>query len=205
VSAVEPTVFFFWLLAAVVVVGALGVVVMRQPVHSALFLLLSFLGIAGLFVLAHAEFLAAVQVLVYAGGIMVLFLFTIMLVNIRRTKAEPYVHRQAGVAILVALLLFSVVGGKLIGSVRRDVSADRLAAADPAALAVAHVTRTRNAVVDGRRVAEVVKEDVPGNSQAVAWGLYRDYLLPFEVASVLLLVAMIGAVVLGKRTMERID
>ena len=59
--------------------------------------------------------------------------------------------------------------------------------------------------VDGKRVTTSVTEKVAGNSQAVAWGLYRDYLLPFEIASVFLLVAMIGAVVLGKRTMERMD
>jgi NADH-quinone oxidoreductase subunit J len=179
--------------------------VMRQPVHSALFLLLSFLGIAGLFVLAHAEFLAAVQVLVYAGGIMVLFLFTIMLVNVRRTAKEPYIHRQAGAALVVGLFLFTVVGGTLISVVRKDAASETHLAADPGTLAMAHVTRTRTSVVDGKKVRQEVKEDVPGNSQAVAWGLYRDYLLPFEVASVFLLVAMIGAVVLGKRTMERID
>jgi len=66
---------------------------------------------------------------------------------------------------------------------------------------VRDVTQT----VDGKRVTTSVTEKVAGNSQAVAWGLYRDYLLPFEVASVFLLVAMIGAVVLGKRTMERVD
>ena len=91
---------------------------MRQPVHSALFLLLSFLGVAALFVTLNAEFLAAVQILVYAGGIMVLFLFTIMLVNIRRTAGEPYVHRQAGAALLVAFLLLAVVGGTVVASAR---------------------------------------------------------------------------------------
>jgi NADH-quinone oxidoreductase subunit J len=60
-------------------------------------------------------------------------------------------------------------------------------------------------VVDGKKVSTNVTEDVAGNSQAVAWGLYRDYLLPFEVASVFLLVAMIGAVVLGKRSAEKVD
>jgi len=81
---VEPGLFFFWLFSAVVVVGAVGVVVMRQPIHSALFLLLSFLGVACLYVQARAELVAAVQVLVYAGGVMVLFLYTIMLVNVKR-------------------------------------------------------------------------------------------------------------------------
>ena len=192
------TAAFFWIFAVVVVLGAVGVVAMRQPVHSALCLLMSFLGVAALFVMAHAEFLAAVQVLVYAGGIMVLFLFTIMLVNIRRTAGEPYVHRQAGAALVVAFLLLSVVGGVVVGSSRRGALGEETRAADPAKLATTEIVKK---AADGTAAAE----QVPGNSQAVAWGLYRDYLLPFEVASVFLLVAMIGAVVLGKRTMERVD
>ncbi len=192
------TAAFFWIFAVIVVLGAVGVVAMRQPVHSALCLLMSFLGVAALFVIAHAEFLAAVQVLVYAGGIMVLFLFTIMLVNIRRTAGEPYVHRQAGVALVVAFLLLAVVGGVVVGSSRRGALGEEGRAADAAKLATTEIVKKS---ADGAPAVE----QVPGNSQAVAWGLYRDYLLPFEVASVFLLVAMIGAVVLGKRTMERVD
>ncbi len=179
--------FLFWVFAAVVVIGAIGVVSMRQPVHSALFLLLSFLGVACLFLLERAEFLAAVQILVYAGGIMVLFLFTIMLVNVRRQAGEPYLHGKAWKAVLVGLLLFVVVGGVIVEQVNRGVGA--VAAADP--------SRLTAGVIDGQLVT--------GNTQIVSWMLYRDYLLPFEVASILLLVAMIGAVVLGKRTMERFD
>lgn len=197
--------FFFWLFAAIVVVGAVGVVAMRQPVHSALFLLLSFFGMAALFVTLNAEFLAAVQILVYAGGIMVLFLFTIMLVNIRKTAGEPFLHRQAGGALLVAFLLLAVVGGTIVASSRTSGLSDTAQPADPAKLSTTTITRTVTETVDGKVVKTPVTEQVAGNSQAVAWSLYRDYLLPFEVASVFLLVAMIGAVVLGKRTMERVD
>ena len=197
--------FFFWFFALVVLAGAVGVVAMRQPVHSALFLLLSFLGVAALFITLRAEFLAAVQILVYAGGIMVLFLFTIMLVNIRRTAGEPFLHRQAGAALLVAFLLVAVVGGTIVASSRTSGLADAGRPADPVKLSTTSITRRVTETVDGKAVARDVTEVVAGNSQAVAWGLYRDYLLPFEVASVFLLVAMIGAVVLGKRTMERVD
>jgi NADH-quinone oxidoreductase subunit J len=197
--------FFFWFFATLVVLGAVGVVAMRQPVHSALCLLLSFLGVAALFVTLSAEFLAAVQILVYAGGIMVLFLFTIMLVNLRRTAGEPYVHRQAGAALLVAFLLLAVVGGVVVGSSRAGDLADGGRLVDASKLSTTTITRTVTQTVDGKKVRTPVTEVVAGNSQAVAWGLYRDYLLPFEVASVFLLVAMIGAVVLGKRTMERVD
>ena len=184
-----PALFFFWILGAVVVIGAVGVIVMRQPVHSALFLLLSFVAMAGLFVLAHAEFLAAVQILVYAGGIMVLFLFTIMLVNIRRQAKEPFLHRQAAVAILFGLAFYAVVGGLLVGEAKNLAALGAAGAADPGKLATVSIAGTT----------------VAGNTQAVGWALYREYFLPFEVASVFLLVAMIGAVVLGKRTMEKVD
>ena len=197
--------FFFWFFAAVVVVGAVGVVSMRQPVHSALFLLLSFFGVAALFITLSAEFLAAVQILVYAGGIMVLFLFTIMLVNIKRTAGEPFLHRQAGAALVVTFLLLAVVGGTIVASSRKSGLENAGAAADPASLSTTTISHNVTQTVDGKRVTTSVTEKVAGNSQAVAWGLYRDYLLPFEVASVFLLVAMIGAVVLGKRTMERVD
>lgn len=183
-----PALWMFWILGAVVVIGAAGVILMRQPVHSALFLLLSFIAMAGLFVLTRAEFLAAVQILVYAGGIMVLFLFTIMLVNLRRQETERYIHRQAAVALLVGAAFYGVVGGLLVGEARK-LAPLAGGAADPAKLA--------SVVIGGATVA--------GNSEAVGWALYRDYFLPFEIASVFLLVAMIGAVVLGKRTMEKVD
>jgi len=197
--------FFFWFFAILVVLGAAGVVAMRQPVHSALCLLLSFLGVAALFVTLSAEFLAAVQILVYAGGIMVLFLFTIMLVNVKRAAGERYVHTQAGAGLLVGFLLFAIVGGTVVASSRVRGLSGAGDLADPARLATTSITRNVTEVVDGKKVSTPVTEIVTGNSQAVAWGLYRDYLLPFEVASVFLLVAMIGAVVLGKRTMERVD
>lgn len=185
----EASLAFFWIFAALAVGGAVGVVAMRQPVHSALFLLVSLLAVAGLFILNRAEFLFAVQMLVYAGGIMVLFLFTIMLVNVRRQAKEPYVNRRAGISVLAGFFLFLLVGGVLTG----PALVKNGPAASPDGL--------KTTVIESP-AARVV---VPGNSEAVAWGLYRDYLLPFEVASVFLLVAMIGAVVLGKRSMEKFD
>ena len=105
--------FFFWFFAAVVVFGAVGVVAMRQPVHSALFLLLSFFGVAALFITLNAEFLAAVQVLVYAGGIMVLFLFVVMLINVRTLPEEritsPYWLGGIAVGAAIFILLATLV------------------------------------------------------------------------------------------------
>jgi NADH-quinone oxidoreductase subunit J len=201
----DTALFFFWAFGLLAVLGAVGVVVMRQPIHSALCLLVTLLAVAGLFILNSAEFLFAVQILVYTGGIMVLFLFTIMLVNVRRTANEPFVHKQTGAALLVGAVLFFVVGGLVIAQARKEERLDQGAPADVAKLSTTTIHRTRTTVVDGKKVRQPVKVEVKGNSQAVAWGLYRDYLVPFEVASIFLLVAMIGAVVLGKRSMERID
>jgi NADH-quinone oxidoreductase subunit J len=167
--------------ALVAVVGAVCVVLARNPVHSALFLLLSFLMVAGIFFLQQAEFVGAVQILVYAGGIMVLFLFVIMLVNVQQLpQTEPF-HKQMVAAVVLGFLLNVLFDGLLIV---QPIPGG--APFDPAAFQTAA----------GRLL---------GNSQAVAWGLYRDYLLPFEIASLFLLVAMIGAVVLGRRSVEKMD
>ncbi|MGC8917575.1 MAG: NADH-quinone oxidoreductase subunit J [Thermoanaerobaculum sp.] len=167
----------FLFLATVCLAGAAGVVALRQPVHAALSLLASFLGVAGLFVLAHGEFLAAVQVLVYAGGVMVLFLFVIMFVNVRTAGKEAQYLRP--------LVPLAVLGGLLF-----------------AALALAAVwALSQRPVGDPSAFVSVAGEHL-GNTEAVGWILYRDYLLPFEVVSVLLLVAMVGAIVLGRKPKE---
>jgi NADH-quinone oxidoreductase subunit J len=159
---------------------AVAVVVARNPVHSALFLLGSFLLVACIFILQQAEFVGAVQILVYAGGIMVLFLFVIMLVHQRTSRTAVTFQHQWDIALLflVAFLLpfLYVLGTAKLPDVAGNPDAFRLAAGK-----------------------------VVGNTEAIAWVLYRDYLLPFEVASVFLLVAMVGAVVLGKRSFEKMD
>ena len=140
----------------------------RNAIHSAIWLVVSFLCVAGLYVLLEAEFVAVVQVLVYAGGIMVLFLFVIMLVNLR--DAAPLRPRlPAAVSALIGLLA--------IGALFAIVARGRMS---PAA---AGVSRLR----------------ADGNLQAVGEAMFRDYLLPVEIASVLLLVAMIGAILLARQ------
>jgi len=159
------------------VAGAAGVIGFRSPVSAALSLLWTFLTVAGLFVLMHAEFLAAVQILVYAGGIMVLFLFVIMLVNVRTLPQEPqYLSRLVPVAAGLGGLLAVLVGAGLWA-----------AAHGPAA---------------GSAALHQVQGLPLGNTEAVGWNLYRDYLLPFEVVSIVLLVAMIGAIVMGRKEKE---
>lgn len=164
----------FYFFAAVAVVAAGMVVAMRNPMYSAISLLVTFLSVAALFLLRHAEFLAVVQVFVYAGGIMVLFLFVIMLVNLHRLKESKMLGPNAPIAVVVGLLLVGLFLTLFFG------------------MAFSSVEGTPAAFVE-------VGGQALGNSEAVAWSLYRDYLLPFEIVSVFLLVAMVGAVVLGRK------
>jgi NADH-quinone oxidoreductase subunit J len=164
----------FYVFAALAVVSALGVVTLRNPMYGALSLLVTFLSVAVLFLLRQAEFVGMVQIFVYGGGIMVLFLFVIMLINLHRL---PQVKLFAGQTPVVAVLVVVLVG--LFGYVFLHAN---FPVPDPQPAAF---------VTAGGQVA--------GNSQAVAWSLYTQNLLPFEIASIFLLVAMIGAVVLGRR------
>ncbi len=164
----------FYVFGALAVVAAAGVVVLRNPMYGAISLLVTFLSVAVLFLLRHAEFLAVVQVFVYGGGIMVLFLFVIMLVNLHKLSEARTYWRQSPAALVLAALLVAGFGYLFL----------HVGFEPP----FAHPEAFRS----------VVGDDL-GNSQAVAWSLYRDYLLPFEIASLFLLVAMIGAVVLGRK------
>ncbi len=172
--------WLFVVFAALALGAAIAVVVARNPVHSALYLLLSFVLVACIFILQQAEFVGAVQMLVYAGGIMVLFLFVVMLVNPRTVQTTKSFQHQWDVA-LVLFPIFLIPFAYILWT-------DKLpdVAANPDAL-------------------RMVRGKLAGNTEAVAWSLFRDYLLPFEIASVFLLVAMIGAVVLGKRSLEKMD
>jgi NADH-quinone oxidoreductase subunit J len=165
----------FLLLAAMGLVGAVQVVLQRNPVVSALYLVLSFMSLAGMYVLLSAPFLAAVQVVVYAGAIMVLFVFVIMLLNLRHDIDDGLTHVARRVlGWIFALLLAGVFYTMLqrpwaLGGQGRDFPAD---------------------------VARV------GNTHAIGIKLYTDYLFPFEVTSLILLVGIIGAVVLAMRRQD---
>jgi len=164
----------FYLFAALAVLGAILVVSLRNPMYSAFALLVSFLAVAALFFLRHAEFLAVVQIFVYGGGIMVLFLFVIMLVNLHRLQEVRIYGMQWPAALLLAVAMIALVSW-VVSRVR---------------FSPANLTPAALVSVEG---------EVVGNVQAVAWQLYQQYLLPFEVASLFLLVAMIGAVVLARK------
>jgi NADH-quinone oxidoreductase subunit J len=164
----------FYIIAAFILGFAVLVVTTKDTVHSVLFLVVDFLFVAALYVLLGAQFLAAIQILVYAGGIVVLYLFVVMLVNLKRPPEEyrdPRRRSVLGFGLSAAVL--AELG--LIAFWSRLNPASPLAASAAAAL------------------------PVTGNTEQVGWLLYTSYLIPFEIASMLLLVAMIGAIVLAKR------
>jgi NADH-quinone oxidoreductase subunit J len=187
----------FIVIGTIAVASSILVVAMRNPVHSALFLLLTFLCVAVLFVLKSAEFVAAVQVLVYAGGIMVLFLFVVMLINYRHLPEErmtsPLWLGGIGVGLAVLVLLATVV--------RTGVYHDPAPDADRK-LATVKETHLTQHPTDPNKLVRRTRERENRNSEAVGMALYTDYLVPFEVASLFLLVAMIGAIVIGKRELS---
>ncbi|MDP9190928.1 MAG: NADH-quinone oxidoreductase subunit J [Acidobacteriota bacterium] len=184
----------FIVIGTIAVASSILVVAMRNPVHSALFLLLTFLCVAVLFVLKSAEFVAAVQVLVYAGGIMVLFLFVVMLINYRHLPEErvmsPVWMGGIGVGLAVMILLATVV--------RTGAYHEPATDADKRLTTVTE-WRLTDHPTDPNLLVKSERQRENRNSEAVAMALYTDYLVPFEVASLFLLVAMIGAIVIGKR------
>jgi NADH-quinone oxidoreductase subunit J len=167
------TAIAFYVISAFILGFAVMVITTKDTVHSVLFLVLDFLFVAALYVLLGAQFLAAIQILVYAGGIVVLYLFVVMLVNLKRppeAHADPHRKTMLGFGLAAAVL------------------------AEIALLAV------RSSSVPVRPVvAAAAVPGVSGNTEVVGWMLYTSYLIPFEIASMLLLVAMIGAIVLAKR------
>jgi NADH-quinone oxidoreductase subunit J len=187
----------FLVVGTLAVASSILVVAMRNPVHSALFLLLTFLCVAVLFVIKSAEFIAAVQVLVYAGGILVLFLFVVMLINYRQLPEERVLSSVwiggIGVGLAVFVLMATVVR---TGTYHEPVpdAARKLATVEETYL-TPHPTDPDKLV---RRTR--IREN--RNSEAVAMALYLDYLVPFEIVSLFLLVAMIGAIVIGKRELS---
>jgi len=162
------TTILFAAFGLLAVACGLMVVLHRNPVTSALFLVLTFCSLAGLYLLLQAEFLAMVQVIVYAGAIMVLFLFVIMYLNLKRDREDgvPFVLRRGIGWLLGALLL--VEGAMFLAP--RWAPGPAGAAPPPAV----------------------------GNTAAIGQILYSRYLFPFEVTSILLIVAMVGAVLIGK-------
>jgi len=163
--------FAFYVLAVVAIISSLGVVLMNNPVHSALFMLATFFSVAGIFVQLNAEYIAAIQILVYAGAILVLYLFVVMLLNpkykgfIKLPIYRIALGLVAGFVMFVQVLL-AMKGTGVLGKL-------------------------------GKITPDVMSEI--GNVKLFGEALFTRYLVPFEVASILLLVALIGAIVIAKK------
>ena len=165
----------FYIFAAIALVSAILLITRHNVVHSAAFLGSTLFAVAGIFLTLHAEFLAGVQVIVYVGGILVLFVFVIMLISVERAEHERQFNRQWTIALITAAILIGQLAYGLYQG--RESLNLPVPVAPPAAVGAA----------------------VAGNSERVGVALYTTYLLPFEIASILLLVAVVGAVVLAKR------
>lgn len=186
----------FYIIGTIAVASSILVVAMRNPVHSALFLLLTFLCVAVLFVMKSAEFVAAVQVLVYAGGIMVLFLFVVMLINYRHLPEERVLSKSWLGGLCVGAALFAL----FLGIVFKGTYADAAASTRP--LTTVRERYLAPHPTDENKLVRKTRYVENRNAEAVGMALYREYLVPFEVASLFLLVAMVGAIVIGKRELS---
>ena len=165
----ETLIFFYF--AGVILLTATLVVALRNPIYNALSLLVMFFHIAGLYVTLHAEFLAAIQIIVYAGAILVLYLFVVMLLNVKQEEEfnkQGVVAMFLGFVLLAEAVLLGIRGGFTVAS-------------------------------------PIISPSIPvpsaavGNTESIGEVLYSTYLFPFEIASLILLVAMIGAVILTKK------
>jgi len=163
-----PIWYSFAILSILTLFGALGTVMSRNPVHSVIYLIVTFFSLSAHYILLNAQFLAAVNIIVYAGAIMVLFLFVIMFLNLRQETEEMKKDQTIFVAVVTAVIM----GGILIIFLRR---------------------------AEREPVNPLTFNSQSGMVEILGKSLYGEYLLPFELVSVLFLVAMAGAVMLGKR------
>ncbi len=158
--------------AVIAVVSAIATISSRNPVRSALYLIVCLLQVAALYILLRAPFLAAVQIFIYVGAVMVLFLFAVMVLDISKIQFKRYLHEQSALAVPVVVVVFLMIGYLIL---KGDLIA-------PLGI-----------------YTEAVLAD---NTQIIGKLLYTKFIFPFEVVSILLLVALVGAIVLVKREKE---
>lgn len=158
----------FYILSVLTLFGALGTVLSKSAIHSVIYLIVTFFSLSGLYVLMNAQFLAAVNIIVYAGAIMVLFLFVLMFLNLKKESTEF----NKNSTMVSAFLSAGVLGLILIASLKR-----------------ASVPNVNPETIDSKT----------GLIETLGMTLYQNYMLPFELVSVLFLIALAGAVLLGKK------
>lgn len=163
----EITKILFWFLTVLALSGAIGVVASKNPIYSVLSLIIVFFAISGHYVLMNAQFLAIVNIIVYAGAIMVLFLFVIMMINLN-AETEPVKNVYMKMAGVISGLTLMIV-------------------------LVAALSHSENATI-------VMKQGTGiGLTENLGKALFNDYVIPFEISSVLFLSAMVGAILIGKK------
>jgi NADH-quinone oxidoreductase subunit J len=163
---------FFIIFAVIAVASALNILLQRNPLYSALSLIGTLASLSALYMMLHAQFIAAIQIVVYAGAIMVLFVFVIMLLNV--PKDQPQIEKQKGLRYL-AIPFAGLLIAELFYAIRP---------------------------LEGRAIRQVaveVADKAVGTTWSIGVNLFTDYLLPFEVTSVLILMAVVGAMALARR------
>ncbi len=166
---------FFAYFAVVIVLTSILVIASRNPVHSVLWMLLLFFHIAGLYLMLDAEFLAAIQIIIYAGAILVLFLFVVLLLNLKEEiKGRPF-SRIFVIALVLAIGMAVVISSTM-----------KLLPPGPV----------------GQYSMDMIRATKGGNSSIIGRVMYTEFLFPFEIASTILLVAIIGAIVLAKKRLR---
>lgn len=190
----NPQLLLFFIFSGVLVAGALGVVFHPNPISSAVLLVLSFFALAGIYAVIGSVFVATMQVLVYAGAIMVLVVFVLMLLSLHDEGiARLWNHPIKKVLVLSVVVLLAVV---LIHSVREGIPNTDSSPTGYSESGSYEYILSKSA--EGK--AGVIAE---GNTAAVGSSMFLDYLLPFEIVSILLLAAVLGAVILGKKNLGK--
>ncbi|HUG85005.1 MAG TPA: NADH-quinone oxidoreductase subunit J [Euzebya sp.] len=194
--------WIFWLIAPLSLAAALSVVILRNPVHAALMLVVNFFTFAVLYAVLQAQFLATIQIIVYAGAIMILFLFVLMLLGVDRSgeQGPGKIRGQRPAALLLGGALFIALTVAVAGPFMGTDSACNTSPAVQQAIA--------DAGGDARPCAglqAINADEGGGNVTNIGRSLFTSYVWPFEAASVLLVIAAIGAMVLGKRDDDLAD
>lgn len=190
------TQLIFYILSALALAGAAMVIFHRNPVYNVLALVVTFFAIAGHFLLLSAQFLAAVHIIVYAGAIMVLFLYVIMMLNLN-VDSEPHKPLMAKVGAVVG------GGGLMLVLVAALKSAEKMSLVNVAKLQgiTMDPASSPNAIAESTAIY-LARSSAMGTIESLGQSLYKTYIIPFEVSAILFLVGMVGAVMLGKKEIQ---
>lgn len=185
--------YLFWLFATIMLIGGCAVIAFRNPVSSALAMVTSFVGLAALFIGLSAFFVGIIQILVYSGAIMVLFLFIIMLLDLKdeKRRTESYVPLVGGLALVGIFFV------QLIGVLSNKLANQTLPPLDAATLATA-----AKSYPEGSKINQALSTGSLPDVHLIGHTLFTQYNFPLQILGILLLVSTVGVVVLSKRQAE---